>query len=67
VQHAKIGRGGHNNRRHSERGECEGVTRRATGGQRRDRNECRTRGMGRARDGRCRVRDKGEEGTKAVR
>ena len=42
----------------SEREECEGVTRGATGGQGRGRNECRTRGMGRTRDDRSRVRDK---------
>ena len=51
----------------SEREECEGVTRGATGGQRRGRNECRTRGMGRTRNDRSRVRDKGDERTETVR
>ena len=49
------------------REECEGVTRGATGGQRRGRNECRTRGMGRTRNDRSRVRDKGDERTETVR
>ena len=47
--------------------ECEGVTRGATGGQWRGRNEYRTRGMGRTRSDRSRVRDKGDERTETVR
>jgi hypothetical protein len=49
------------------REECERVTRGATGGQRRGRNECRTRGVGRTRNDRSRVRDKGDERTETVR
>jgi hypothetical protein len=50
-----------------EREECEGVTRGATGRQKRGRNECRTRGMGRTRNDRSHVGDKGDERTETVR